>query len=256
MSSRWDVAQYGKFHGPRLRPGLDLLERIDHPAARTIVDLGCGTADLTQVLAERWPGARVTGLDQSTDMVEAARSRHPGLDIVQADLTRWQPPVPVDILFSNAVLMWVPDHDRVFPRLLGQVAPGGVLAVQMSDNFQSPAHRAIAETVDALGLSGRATPLRDPVAPAQTYGRLLAPLTAALDVWQTTYWHRLTGPDPVVEWLKGTALRPVLQGLDEAERSRFLEVYRTRVAQAYPPEPDGSTWFPFRRLFLVARAVA
>lgn len=253
MSTRWDVDQYTRFHGPRLRPGIDLMARIDHRAARRVVDLGCGIGDLTRMLGERWPDARVTGMDQSPDMVAKARATYPGLDIVQADLTVWRPDRPVDVLFCNAVLMWLRDHDRLFPRLLGLVAPAGVLAVQMSDNFQSPAHRGISETLAALGLSDRVAPLEDPVAPAGHYCRLLAPLTAALDVWQTTYWHRLTGPDPVVEWLKGTALRPVLQGLDDADRARFLEAYRDTVARAYPPEADGSTWFPFRRLFLVAR---
>lgn len=251
MSTRWDVEQYTRFQGPRLRPGLDLISRIPHPGPRMIVDVGCGTADLTAVLASRWPQASVIGIDHSAEMVAVARAAHPTLAVDHADLRTWQPPSPVDVLFSNAVLMWVPNHGEVMPALLGHLTPGGVLAIQMSDNFQSPAHRAIGGTLDALGLSDRVTPLGEPVASTDVYCRMLAPYAAALDIWQTTYWHPLTGTDPVVEWLKGTALRPVLQGLQAADRMRFLDRYRQVVATAYPREPDGTTWFPFRRLFLV-----
>jgi trans-aconitate 2-methyltransferase len=251
---RWDPALYLRHAGPRLRPGIDLISRVALDAPRRIVDLGCGTGDLTALLAERWPAARVVGLDASPEMLDLARARHPGIEWVRADLAGWRPPDPVDLVFSNAALHWLDGHERLLPRLLDALAPGGVLAVQMPRNFAAPSHRAIAEVAEAGPWRERLRPLVrvEPVWPPERYHRLLRPLSARLEVWETEYFHLLEGPDPVFEWVSGTALRPLMSALEEPERSAFGAAVRERLAIAYPPEPDGTTLFPFRRLFLVA----
>lgn len=254
----WDPAQYLKFADHRLRPALDLMARIPPIAPPTICDLGCGPGTITRLLAERWPEAEVTGVDGSAEMLAKARELAPGIAFVTADLAAWAPPAPVGLVFSNATFQWLGDHQRLFPRLLSRVAPGGVLAVQMPRNFDAPSHRLLAESAGQGPWRDRLRPLlRDaPVAPPQVYHRLLAPAAASLDIWEAEYLHRLEGPNPVLEWTKGTALRPLLDALAGAERAAFLADYGRRVAAAYPPEADGATLFPFRRLFMVVTARA
>jgi len=253
--TRWDPGQYLKFADHRLRPALDLLARIPPIAPKSAYDLGCGPGTITRLIAERWPAAEVTGIDSSPDMLAKARDFAPGIAFVEADIAAWEPPAPAGLLFSNATLQWLGDHATLLPRLMSFVAPGGVLAVQMPRNFQAPSHIALAETVEDGPWRERLRPhlRRDPVAEPARYHRWLAPEAAALDIWETEYLHRLEGADPVVEWTRGTALRPFLGALEGAERDRFLDDYRRRVAAAYPPEADGSTLFPFRRLFIVAQ---
>jgi trans-aconitate 2-methyltransferase len=175
---------------------------------------------------------------------------------MQADLAAWSPPRPAELLFSNATLQWLGDHATLFPRLMSFVAPGGALAVQMPRNFAAPSHSLLRDTVEDAPWRGRLARLQrhDPVAAPELYYRLLAPHAASVDIWEVEYLHRLTGPDPVVEWTKGTALRPFLDALPPAEQGAFLADYRRRVAAAYPPESDGATLFPFRRLFIIALA--
>lgn len=250
----WDPAQYLKFADHRLRPALDLLARIDAEAPARVVDLGCGTGNVTAVLARRWPGAAVTGVDPSAAMLERARAEHPGLAFETADAARWTAAAPVDVLYSNAALHWLGDHDALFPRLLAQVAPGGWLAVQMPRNFDAPSHTAVGEAARDGPWADRLLPMLapPPVDPPAAYVRRLAPMAASLDVWETEYLQILEGGNPVAEWTKGTWLRPFLDALDEPWRSGFEAAYRARVAAAYPPGADGRTLFPFRRLFVVA----
>lgn len=252
---RWDPTQYLKFSDHRLRPALDLLARIPHEAPRRIHDLGCGPGTITRLLAERWPGAVVTGVDSSPEMLAKARREVPGLAFDLADIAGWSPPQPADLLFSNATLHWLDDHASLLPRLFSLLAAGGVLAIQMPSNRESPSHLLIDE-------AARAGPWRDKLAglrptyrsveTPESYYRILAPLAAALDIWETSYLHALEGDNPVVEWTKGTALRPYLEALAEPERGAFLAAYAARVAAAYPKQPDGRTLLPFRRLFIVA----
>lgn len=251
----WDPAQYLKFADHRLRPALDLLARIDSDAPARVVDLGCGAGNVTALLARRWPQAAVTGIDPSTAMLERARQEHPGLTFATADAASWTADPPVDVLYSNAALHWLGEHDRLFPRLFTQVAPGGWLAVQMPRNFTAPSHTAVADAARDGPWADRLLPMLapPPVDPPEAYVRRLAPLAASLDVWETEYLQILEGDNPVAEWTKGTWLRPFLEALDEPQRSGFEAAYRARVAAAYPPGPDGRTLFPFRRLFLVAR---
>lgn len=252
----WDPGQYLKFADHRLRPAVDLLNRIDLDQPREVYDLGAGAGNVTRLIKERWPDAHVTGIDDSEDMLAKAAATAPAITWQRADLATWRPSRPADLIYSNAALHWLPAHDRLFPTLLGALAPGGVLAVQMPRNFGARSHTAISEA--ALAGPWRATlePLLRPapVADPDFYYGVLAARAAALDVWETEYLQVLEGPDPVKEWTKGTWLKPLLDALREPERSRFEAAYAALVAQAYPRRTDGRTLFPFRRLFLVARA--
>lgn len=251
----WDPRLYSAFAAPRLRPALDLLARVDLDAPARVVDLGCGTGNVTRLLVERWPAAAVIGIDSSAEMLAAAAEQPATVTWEQAEIAGWRAAWPVDLLFSNAALHWLGGHERLFPRLAAMVAPGGVLAVQMPHNHYAASHQVMAEAAAAGPWAERLAPLagRFPVGAADFYYDLLAPLAASLDIWETEYLHVLDGEDPVLRWTMGTALRPLLAALDEPWRAGFLEEYRRRIAQAYPRRADGTTLFAFRRLFLVAR---
>jgi trans-aconitate 2-methyltransferase len=254
-TSRWNPSIYLKFAGERLRPALDLVARIDMDAPGAIIDLGCGAGNVTRLLAERWPGSVVTGVDSSAEMLAEARARQPDLGWIEADLAAWSPERPVDVLFSNAALHWLDDHQALFPRLVQGLRPGGILAVQMPRNHDQPSHQAMVTAAEAGPWYDRLRPhLRTrPVAPPDAYADILCPVSSFIDIWETVYWHVLEGDNPVVEWTKGTALRPLLGALHGEERTAFLGDYAARVEHAYPRRDDGSTLFPFRRLFIVAR---
>jgi trans-aconitate 2-methyltransferase len=252
----WDPAQYLKFADHRLRPAVDLLDRVALDDPGDVYDLGAGAGNVTRLIQERWPKARVTGVDASPEMLAKAAAAAPGIAWERADLATWRPPRPADLIYSNAALHWVADHARVFPALLGALAPGGVLAVQMPRNFAAPSHTSIAQTA----LDGPWRPVLEPLLrpspvgdPAFYFG-LLGAGGASVDIWETEYLHVLQGEDPVKEWTKGTWLKPLLDALDEPARSAFEARYAAAVARAYPRRPDGRTLFPFRRLFIVARA--
>jgi trans-aconitate 2-methyltransferase len=251
----WDPGLYLRFQDLRLRPALELLGRVDLAAPATAVDLGCGTGTSTRLLRERWPLARITGVDNSADMLAAAAKAGGDLTWTQADLGAWAPPEPVDLIFANASLQWVPDHARLLPRLFSHLAPGGVLAVQMPANHGEPAHRLIRE-VAAQG------PWRThfegfdpwhPPLPPEVIHRLLAPLGAELDQWDTVYQQVMAGVPAILAWVKGTALRPFLDRLDSGEGAAFEATYLAALAPAYPELTGGHTLFPFRRRFLVAK---
>jgi len=252
----WDPAQYLKFAGPRLRPALDLLQRIDAEAPSAVYDLGAGAGNVTRLIAARWPEARVVGVDSSAEMLAKAAAENPGIGWQQADLATWRPSRPADIIYSNAALHWLDGHDKLLPGLFAGLAPGGVLAVQMPRNFAAPSHTLITETALAGPWRSVLKPLLrpSPVAEPAFYYDLLAPRAAALDIWETEYLQVLEGANPVKEWTKGTWLGPLLAALEEPERSRFEAAYGERVAAAYPPRRDGKTLFPFRRMFLIATA--
>lgn len=253
----WDADQYAKFADARLQPGLDLLNRVPPIAPATAIDLGCGAGALTGALATRFPAARIVGVDRDATMLARARETHGGalaarIDWVDADIADWEPPAPVDLIFSNAVLHWLPKHAALFPRLLAWLRPGGVLAVQMPRNFSEPSHQILRSlAADGPWADRLKIPAR-PVLDMTGYWDLLAPRTAGLDLWETQYLHRLTGPDPVFEWTKGTALTPIRATLSEAEFDDFAARYKARLLEAYPQWPGGETLYPFRRLFFLA----
>jgi trans-aconitate 2-methyltransferase len=262
----WDASQYLRFAEERTRPCRDLAAQIAIPSPRQVIDLGCGPGNSTEVLAERWPEAELTGLDSSTEMIEAARlnqssRKWPSLKWVVGDIANWAAVEerPCDVVFSNAALQWVPDHTTLFPRLMAQVAPGGALAVQVPNNIDAPAHsiaRQLAAS-DHWRSHFPATGVREwHVHDSGFYYDLLAPYSARIDLWETEYLHVLPAAEAIVEWYKGTGLRPFLETLSSAEdREKFLAAYLEQIRTAYPPRVDGRVLFPFRRLFLIAYKV-
>jgi len=252
----WDTEQYLKYSEERSRPFADLLARVRIEQPDFIADLGCGPGNLTRTLAERWPGARVVGVDSLREMLERARllAMAARLDFALADIASWSPEKPVDLIVSNAALQWVGDHDALLPRLAGLLAPGGTLAVQMPYHFEDPAHLAIEETkadprwsasLQGVGLQ------QNSVRPLQWYVEHLHDLGFIVDGWQTTYVHVLQGENPVLEWFRGTALRPLLSRLAPAAGEEFLHELGSRYQAAYPARA-GVTLLPFTRLFFVA----
>lgn len=252
----WSARQYSSFEAERTRPVRDLLSAIAMAKVERAVDLGCGPGNSTEVLAARFPDAAVTGLDNSPDMIAAAKTRLPGLRFELTDIATWDDPGRFDVILSNAALQWVGDHAALMPRLAGKLAKGGSLAVQMPDNLDEPAHRLMRQIAASGPWSvklANAAAARAPRLPAEWYYALLKPHAAAVDVWRTTYHHVLTGgTDAVVEWFKGSGLRPFLTPLDAEEAKGFLAAYRTALLDAYPPLADGSVLLPFPRLFFVA----
>jgi trans-aconitate 2-methyltransferase len=255
----WDPAQYAAFADERARPFGELIARVPARAPARVVDLGCGDGGLTATLLDRWPAASVQGVDSSPEMLARAADRAvPGrLSFVLGAIEQWRPDHPVDVLVSNAALHWVPGHPALFGRLVAALAPAGWLAVQVPANFDSPTHTELAALCrsqrwrDRLGAVGLRNP---PVLEPSAYLDLLAGSNCAVDVWETTYLHVLRGSDPVLEWVRGTALRPVLAVLagDPAAEAEFLAEYRERLRSSYPPAPYG-TVLPFRRIFVVAQ---
>jgi trans-aconitate 2-methyltransferase len=252
----WDPVQYLRFDAERLRPALDLLARVPLTEAEDIVDLGCGPGHIAKILKSRWPSARVTGVDRSRDMLDRAAADAPELQWRQADLAQWQPERPADLIFANASLHWLDDHQALFPRLMAGLKPDGWVAVQMPRNHDRPSHLAAFEAAEEGPWRARLAPLlrKAPVAEPEAYLRWLSPAASRLDVWQTDYLHLLEGPEPVAAWTHGSLLVPLLEALREDEREAFLEAYRRRLRSAYPPDEGGRTPFWFNRFFLVAQA--
>jgi trans-aconitate 2-methyltransferase len=261
----WDPSQYLVFSDLRLRPAAELLARVQHDAPGLIYDLGCGTGHITRLLTRRWRNAAIVGVDSSQSMLDRARQgEDEGSSITWQldDIATWRSPRPVDVIYSNAALHWVDDHEQLFPRLLGQLAPGGVLAVQMPRSWQLPSHRLMREVLERGGEhSGplgdaalRARYARPPVAEPADYYQWLAPHAAHIDIWTTEYLQILEGEDAVLEWVKGTGLRPITDALTGAERERFIRIYRQRLAEEYPVSTDGKILYLFPRIFIVATA--
>ncbi|TQM37694.1 trans-aconitate 2-methyltransferase [Pseudonocardia cypriaca] len=248
----WDPALYLDFDDHRSRPFRDLLARVGATSPRRVVDLGCGPGHLTSVLSARWPDAHVRALDSSSDMVAAARER--GIDAELADVVDWVPAPDTDVVVTNAVLQWVPSHPQLLPRWLEALPSGAWFAMQVPGNFGAPSHALVRELLAEPRWRGRAEVRGDSTVPEPAhYAELLASQAADVDVWETTYLHRLTGPDPVLKWISGTALRPVRDALDPGDYEAFRGALAPRLRAAYPMRPDGSTWFPFRRIFAVAQ---
>ena len=254
----WDPGQYQRFGDERGRPFFDLVGRVAAADPGYVADLGCGPGHLTAVLAARWPAAEVVGVDNSAEMIEAAADRAgqgPGrLSFVLGDVRDWEPARPLDVLVSNAVLQWIPDHLTVLARWVTLLASGGWLAFQVPGNYDQPSHVILRD----LAASARWRTLLDGVelnrqsaSPAE-YLDLLARAGCDVDAWETTYLHVLPGEDPVLEWYRGTGLRPVLARLEPEQAPQFMAEYARLTREAYPPAPYG-TVLPFRRVFAVAR---
>lgn len=283
----WNPDQYLKFSDERTQPCRDLAFRVALPHVNTAIDLGCGPGNSTQVLAERWPSTQITALDSDTSMINAAIESHPRGRWITGDIAKWaagEPPneaaeksaneVPdiaeksvsetaaesnselYDLVFSNAALQWLPDHATLYPQLFAHVAPGGALAVQIPSSFDRPAHRLLREMAASIGWrkwfpTGRVRTWH--AHDHEFYYDLLSPLASRVDVWQTEYFHVMPNAEAVVEWYRGTGMRPYLTAIGEdPDREKFVAEYTEKIRVAYKPRPDGRILFPFLRIFVIA----
>ncbi|MFC6090576.1 trans-aconitate 2-methyltransferase [Saccharothrix lopnurensis] len=247
----WDPARYLAFADHRSRPFRELVARVGATSPRRVVDLGCGPGNLTLELAERWPSAVVEALDSSPEMVAEARAR--GVDARVADVASWEPGPDVDVVVTNAVLQWVPGHEELLRGWVRALPSGAWLAVQVPGNFAAPSHRLVRDLVERRWPALRGLLRESPVLDPAGYAEVLS--GAAVDAWETTYLQRLEGEDAVLEWITGTALRPVRAALDDEGWAEFRALLAPRLREVYPPRADGTTWFPFRRVFAVARVL-
>jgi trans-aconitate 2-methyltransferase len=252
----WSSQQYLKFEDERTRPARDLLHAAPTVTVTSAADLGCGPGNSTALLVEHHPGARIVGVDNSPEMIEAAQKRLPFVKFWLASIEEWNEPGPWDLLFTNAALQWVGDHERLLGRLIERLAPGGSLAIQIPDNLNEPcqlAMREVAQNAPFAAKLSKASKARPAINSETWYYALLKPLSSRVDIWRTTYYHPLAGGvDAIVEWLKGTGLIPFLQPLSENEQAAYLAAYRDELAKTYKPLADGTVILPFPRLFIMA----
>ncbi len=251
----WSPGQYLKFEDERTRPARDLLAAVPLTRVRSAVDIGCGPGNSTELLAQRYPDAALTGFDNSPEMLATARQRVPKATFTEADVATWMPSAPVDLLFANAVFQWVPDHVSVLARLMEVLAPGGALAVQMPDNFAEPSHFLMREVAKAGPWKDKladAEGARDAIPGAEVYYDRLKPGSAHVEVWRTVYQHPLANAAAIVAWFRSTGLRPYLNRLNTEQQTAYLAAYHARIAEAYPPRIDGRVLLPFPRIFVVA----
>jgi trans-aconitate 2-methyltransferase len=253
----WNPSGYLKFEDYRTRPSRDLVSHVRVTAPRSVIDLGCGPGNSTQVLRSRWPQARVVGLDSSVEMVAAAHEAYPDQEWMLGDIATWSSDTPFDVVFSNAALQWVGDHVGLLPRLFRQVVPGGALAIQLPAAMYASIRGMVHEVADDAVWSPRMRGARAAltIEQPQAYYDALAPLAQSVDMWETEYHHVLETPSAIIEWISSTGLRPFLDALDSHdERERFNTMLLERVTDAYPLRSDGNVLFPFRRMFVVAYA--
>jgi trans-aconitate 2-methyltransferase len=251
----WNARQYLRFEDERTRPSRDLLAQVPLAEARRAVDLGCGPGNSTELIVGRFPQAEVSGVDNSPEMLRQARERLPACTFMEADLATWMPRDGVDLLFGNAVFQWVPDHRAVLRRLLQALPAGGVLAVQMPDNTREPALALMEEVAEEGPWAGRPGLIeagRSDLPAPEAYYDLLKPLCSRIEIWHTIYNHVMAGPQGVVEWFKGSGLRPFLSALDAGMRDDFVAAYTARIAEHYKARFDGQVLLRFPRFFIVA----
>jgi trans-aconitate 2-methyltransferase len=253
----WNPSLYRRFEDERTRPAAELLARVPLAEAASVYDLGCGPGNSTELLVQRFTSARVVGTDNSTAMIQAARERLPGCAFELSDIAQWRPQGRApELVYSNATLQWLPDHEALFPRLFATVAPGGVLAIQMPDNLDEPSHRLMRETATDGRWSaaiGDAAKVRAQLLDADGYYDLLAPGAARIDVWRTTYHHVMNAPADIVQWVRATGLRPFVDPLSPEQQGEFIADYERRIGEAYPARADGKRLLAFPRLFIVAQ---
>lgn len=255
MNSTWDPRQYMKFGTERTQPSIDLVQRIALEAPQTVIDIGCGPGNSTQVLRRRWPGARIVGVDNSEQMIDEARATYPQGIWALGDAATLDPAEQYDLVFSNATLQWVPDHARLVPRLFALVAAGGALAVQVPANHDSPLHQALLAVADSEPWRSYTAGCRGLIEyhEAGFYYDLLRRTSGKLDLWETTYYHEMESHRGLIEWYKGTGMRPYLQSLpDDAMRTVFEEAVLCGCQAGYPVQANGRVLYPFRRIFFVA----
>lgn len=256
----WNPALYRRYEDERTRPAQELLARVPLSGAAHVVDLGCGPGNSTELLANRFPTAKVVGTDNSEAMLVSARERLPQAHFELSDIATWAPQDQApDLIYANAALQWVPDHEQLIPRLFAALAPGGVLAIQMPDNREEPTHRlmrAVAAEAPWAEPIGNADRLRTLLLPLGGYYDLLAPGAAKVDVWHTIYQHPMANAAAIVEWVRGTGLKPFVDRLPADLQASYLAEYERRVDQAYPVRTDGKRLLAFPRMFIVAQKKA
>ena len=250
----WNTKRYLQFDQARLQPALDLISRISLDDPKHIVDLGCGPGHVTNIVSEWWPEAKLQGVDNSPDMLAKAQETYPHIDFQHQDLNQWAPDVSYNLIFSNAALHWLDDHEQLFPSLINALDTDSIAAIQMPRNWQAPSHALINETIYEGPWRDQLEPLIKP-APSKEpsfYYDILQPSTSELYIWETEYIQVLDGENPVAEFVKGSWLQRYLQVLEDPDKTSFENLYREKILKAYPKQKDGKTLFPFRRLFIVA----
>ena len=253
MPDTWSPSTYLQFDDERTRAARDLLAHVPLTSARTVVDVGCGPGNSTALLTARFPEADVLGIDSSPAMLAEARSAVSRARFAEADANVWLPEQDTDLVFANATYQWIAEHLALFPRVLAALNPGAVLAVQMPDNLGEPTHQLMQQVASGGPWAERlASAARAPLAPVRSYYDVLQPVASRLDIWHAIYNHVLSGPDAIVDWVRGTGLRPFIDPLSPDERTEYLRRYRAAVADAYPPANDGKVLLRFPRLFIVA----
>ncbi|MEO1198563.1 MAG: trans-aconitate 2-methyltransferase [Pseudomonadota bacterium] len=252
----WQPDLYLRFERQRARPLHDLLSPLHDHSVGSVIDLGCGPGNSTEYLHKLYPGAELTGVDTSDAMLEQARRRVPSASFLQADAGTWMPEAPVDLVVANAVLHWLPDHQSLLPQLMGHLKPDGWLAIQMPDTLNEPTHRLMREVANRpywADTLQEASGARTPIGSFADYHDWLGDTADTIEVWQTTYVHHLSGPDAIVDWMRGAGLTPYLKRLNVEQMTRFLDGYKAAIEMAYPMRADGSVLLEFPRVFILAQ---
>ena len=246
----WNPSLYLQYASERTRPAAELLSRVALENARTVVDLGCGPGNSTTLLHQRWPSARIIGVDSSPNMLNEARKALPNCHFVEANISKFRPEQSFDLLYANASLQWVPDHYELFPQLVSLLNYNGVLAVQMPDNWQEPTHVLMREVAYEQGYPDRG---RTPLPGVHAYYDILTEAGCDVDIWRTTYYHIMESHQLIIDWVSSTGLRPWLQELSESEQRNYLARYHVLLQEQYPLQENGNILLAFPRLFIVAR---
>ena len=251
----WNPQLYRQFEAERTRPARELLDRIPPIHVHFATDLGCGPGNSTELLAQKWPDAQITGVDSSAAMLQQAQERLPSCAFQQADIRHWQPSQPQQVIYANASLQWLTDHQTLLPHLVNQLDIGGALAVQMPDNLEEPSHRLMREVAASVRwqshISAQAAD-RKRLLTSENYFDLLGDAGCQVDIWRTTYYHPMADAQGIITWLRATGLRPFLASLDEAQQAEFLNDYHQALLPAYPSRHNGQVLLAFPRLFMVA----
>lgn len=246
----WNPSLYLQYGAERTRPAAELLARIALNDVSSIVDLGCGPGNSTALLHQRWPSAQIVGVDNSPAMLEQARVAVPECRFIEADIQRFRPEHALNLIYANASLQWVPDHYELLPHLVSLLALNGVLAIQMPDNQQEPTHVLMREVAYEQGYPDRS---RDALPGVHAYYDILSEVGCEVDIWRTTYYHKMSSHQAIIDWVSATGLRPWLQELNESEQRNYLKRYQELLEQQYPLQENGQILLAFPRLFIVAR---
>lgn len=248
----WNPSLYLQYGEERTRPAAELLARVQLDDVASIVDLGCGPGNSTALLRQRWPDADITGVDNSPAMLEEARAALPGCRFVEADIRQYRPQEPLSLIYANASLQWIPNHYDLLPHLVSLLRLNGVLAIQMPDNWLEPTHVAMRDVASEQGYPNRG---REPLPGVHAYYDILTEVGCEVDIWRTTYFHKMGSHQAIIDWVSATGLRPWLQDLNESQQKNYLKRYHQMLEAQYPLQENGQILLAFPRLFMVAKRV-